>query len=105
MRRKKLARLLWTLRGLRRETSHDRLLLRLGAARAKAGRAATLVDLQVPAPGRCRKKESHKARSWHRAVIQARSLNEISSLQRVLRKSKYGTLISLGILRIHVWLW
>jgi len=29
MRRKKLARLLWALRGLRRETSRDRLLLRL----------------------------------------------------------------------------
>ena len=36
MRRKKLARLLWTLRGLRREKSRDRLLLRLGAAKAKS---------------------------------------------------------------------
>jgi hypothetical protein len=49
MRRKKLAHLLWTLRGLRRERSRDRLLLRLGAAKAKAGRAASLVELSVPA--------------------------------------------------------
>jgi hypothetical protein len=48
MRRKKLATLLWTLRSLRRETSRDRLLLRLGAAKAKAGRTASLVDIQLP---------------------------------------------------------
>jgi hypothetical protein len=50
MRRKKLATLLRTLRGLRRERSRDRLLLRLGAAKAKAGRAAALVDIQLPPP-------------------------------------------------------
>jgi hypothetical protein len=49
MRRKKLAHLLWTLRGLRRERSRDRLLLRLGAAKSKAGRAASMVELSVPA--------------------------------------------------------
>ncbi len=49
IRRKKLARLLWTLRGMRRETSRDRLLQRLGAARQKAGRAAAFVRVQVPA--------------------------------------------------------
>ena len=49
MRRKKLAHLLWTLRGLRRERSRDRLLLRLGAAKSKAGRASSLVELSVPA--------------------------------------------------------
>lgn len=49
MRRKKLAHLLWTLRGLRRERSRDRLLLRLGAAKSKAGRAAALVEISVPA--------------------------------------------------------
>jgi hypothetical protein len=48
MRRKKLAALLWTLRSLRRERSHDRLLLRLGAAKSKAGRAVSLVDIQLP---------------------------------------------------------
>lgn len=48
MRRKKLARLLWSLRALRRETSRDRLLQRVGAAKAKAGRAAALVAIQVP---------------------------------------------------------
>ena len=50
MRRKKLARLLWALRGMRRETSRDRLLLRLGAAKAKAGRASALVEINLPAP-------------------------------------------------------
>jgi len=50
MRRKKLARLLWSLRGMRRETSRDRLLLRLGAAKSKAGRAAKLVEIHLPAP-------------------------------------------------------
>jgi len=49
MRRKKLARLLWALRGLRRETSRDRFLLRLGAAKSKAGVAAKLVKIQLPA--------------------------------------------------------
>ena len=49
MRRKRLARLLWTLRGLRRETSRDRLLLRLGVAKSKAGRAASLVKIHLPA--------------------------------------------------------
>ena len=48
IRRKKLARLLWTLRGMRREKSRDRLLQRLGAARQKAGRAAGFVQVQVP---------------------------------------------------------
>lgn len=50
MRRKKLARLLWALRGMRRETSRDRLLLRLGAAKAKAGRASALLEINLPAP-------------------------------------------------------
>jgi len=49
MRRHKLAHLLWALRGLRRERSRDRLLLRLGAAKAKAGRAAALVEINLPA--------------------------------------------------------
>jgi len=56
MRRQKLARLLWTLRGLRRETSRDRLLLRLGAAKAKAGRAAALVEIHLPATAQAEKK-------------------------------------------------
>ena len=57
MRRKKLARLLWTLRGMRRETSRDRLLLRLGAAKAKAGRAASLVEINLPAAAKTKKKK------------------------------------------------
>ena len=58
MRRKRLARLLWTLRGLRREKSRDRLLMRLGAARAKAGRAAALVEITLPpVPSQGKKKK------------------------------------------------
>ena len=49
IRRKKLARFLWTLRAMRREPSRDRLLQRLGAARHKAGRAAGFVRVPVPA--------------------------------------------------------
>jgi len=49
IRRKKLARLLWTLRAMRREPSRDRLLQRLGAARQKAGRSASFVQVQLPA--------------------------------------------------------
>jgi len=48
MRRKKLARLLWALRGLRKETKRDRLLMRWGAAKAAAGRAAGLVEIKLP---------------------------------------------------------
>lgn len=46
--RKKLARLLWTLRGLRKETKRDRLLMRWGAAKAAAGRAAGMVEITLP---------------------------------------------------------
>jgi hypothetical protein len=48
IRRKKLARLLWTLRGMRQETKRDRLLMRWGAAKAKAGRAAAMVEVRLP---------------------------------------------------------
>jgi hypothetical protein len=48
MRRKKLARLLWALRGRRKETKRDRLLMRWGAAKAAAGRAAGMVEITLP---------------------------------------------------------
>jgi transposase len=48
IRRKKLARLLRTLRGLRKETQRDRLLMRWGAAKSAAGRAASLVEVKLP---------------------------------------------------------
>lgn len=50
MRRKRLARLLRTLRAMqRRPPSRDQLLLRLGAAKKAAGRAFTFVTIQRPA--------------------------------------------------------
>jgi len=52
MRRKKLARLLWKLRAMRlHPPSRDQLLLRIGAARKDAGRAARFVTLKIPAEG------------------------------------------------------
>lgn len=48
IRRKKLARLLWALRGMRKETQRDRLLMRWGAAKARAGRAAGMVEVRLP---------------------------------------------------------
>ena len=48
IRRKKLARLLWTLRGMRKETQRDRLLMRWGAAKSAAGRASGMVEIKLP---------------------------------------------------------
>lgn len=48
IRRKKLARLLRTLRGLRKETQRDRLLMRWGAAKSAAGRAVSMVEVKLP---------------------------------------------------------
>jgi len=52
MRRRKLARLLWTLRAVRRPRERpwkrDTLLLKLGAARKEAGRAWAFVKVTVP---------------------------------------------------------
>ena len=48
IRRKKLARLLWTLRGMRKETKRDRLLMRWGAAKSAAGRASAMVEVKFP---------------------------------------------------------
>jgi Transposase DDE domain len=52
MRRKKLARLLWKLRAMRlHPPSRDQLLMRIGAARKDAGRAARLVTIKIPPEG------------------------------------------------------
>ena len=50
IRRKKLARLLRSLRRMRREKSRDRLLMRVGAARAAAGSAKGFVTIHLPKP-------------------------------------------------------
>lgn len=51
MRRRRLAELLRALRKMRREPTRDRLLQRVGVARSKAGRAAKLVTIKLPAEG------------------------------------------------------
>lgn len=48
MRRRKLAALLRALRKMRRETSRDRLLMRVGAARSAAAGAKHFVKIQLP---------------------------------------------------------
>jgi len=66
MRRKKLARSVMELRGtMRREASRDRLLM-LGAAKSKAGRAASLVECKVPEARQ--RPENRKVKSSRRAV-------------------------------------
>ena len=52
IRRRKLVRLLWKLRDLRRKCpARDPLLLRIGAAKKEAGRAFAFVRLQLPPEG------------------------------------------------------
>jgi hypothetical protein len=52
IRRRKLARLLWKLRDLRRKCpARDQLLLRIGAAKKEAGRAFALVQIRLPQEG------------------------------------------------------
>ena len=52
IRRRKLARLLWKLRDLRRKSpARDQLLLRIGAAKKEAGRAFGFVRLHLPQEG------------------------------------------------------
>jgi transposase len=49
MRRRRLARLLWKLRAMRRSLpSRDQLLMRIGAAKKEAGRAFGFVTIQLP---------------------------------------------------------
>jgi transposase len=52
MRRKRLARLLWKLRAMRRSCpKRDQLLMRVGAAKTEAGRAFGYVKIQLPPAG------------------------------------------------------
>jgi hypothetical protein len=52
IRRRKLARLLWKLRDLRRKSpARDQLLLRIGAAKKDAGRALGFVRIHLPQEG------------------------------------------------------
>jgi transposase len=52
MRRKRLARLLWKLHAMRlHPPSRDQVLLRIGAARKDAGRAARFVTIKIPPEG------------------------------------------------------
>jgi hypothetical protein len=63
MRRKRLARLLRKLRAMRRNLpSRDQLLMRLGAAKAAAGRAFPFVQIEVPGEDQQVTRETFKFR-------------------------------------------
>jgi transposase len=59
IRRKRLARLLWKLRAMRKSCpKRDQLLMRIGAARTTAGRAFGFVNITLPKPGQEVKRET-----------------------------------------------
>jgi transposase len=61
MRRKKLARLLWKLRAMRRSCpKRDQLLMRVGAAKTEAGRAFGYVKIQLPEAGQAVTRQSFR---------------------------------------------
>lgn len=63
IRRKRLARLLWKLRAMRRSLpARDVLFMRLGAAKSQAGRAYGFVDIQVPGKDQPVNRESFQFR-------------------------------------------
>jgi hypothetical protein len=72
IRRHKLVRLLWSLRAMRhRCPSRDQLLLRIGAAKTKAGRAFGFVDMTLPQAGHPVTRESFHFRVNHQKLQQA----------------------------------
>jgi transposase len=61
MRRRRLVRLLWKLRAMRRSLpSRDQLLLRIGAAKKEAGRAFGFVKIQLPTKDQAVTRESFR---------------------------------------------
>jgi hypothetical protein len=72
IRRRKLVRLLWTLRAMRHSCpSRDQLLMRIGAAKTKAGRAFSFVEITVPEPDRPVTRESFRFQVNHDKLRQA----------------------------------
>jgi transposase len=63
MRRRRLARLLWKLRAMRRSLpSRDQLLMRIGAAKKDAGRAFAFVTIQLPGKDQAVTRDSFRFR-------------------------------------------
>jgi hypothetical protein len=72
IRRRKLVRLLWTLRAMRHSRpSRDQLLMRVGAAKTKAGRAFSLVEITVPEPDQPVTRKSFRFKVNHDKLRQA----------------------------------
>ena len=77
IRRKRLARLLWSLRAMRHSLPpRDALLMRLGAAKTKAGRAFGFVHIQVPA------KTESVTRSTFQFRVDKKKLQQAERLDR-----------------------
>jgi transposase len=76
MRRKKLARLLWKLRAMRRSCPRrDQLLLRIGAARKEAGSVAGFIEVRVPREGEAVTRASFRFR-LDKAKLKAAELQD-----------------------------
>ena len=72
IRRRKLVRLLGTLRAMRHSCpSRDQLLMRIGAAKTKAGRAFGFVDITVPEAGQPVTRQSFRFQVNHDKLRQA----------------------------------
>jgi transposase len=71
MRRKRLARLLWKLRAMRRSLpARDQLLMRIGAAKTQAGRAFGYVTIELP------KKDEPVTRATFRFRVEKEKLRQ-----------------------------
>jgi transposase len=71
MRRKRLARLLWKLRAMRRSLpARDQLLMRIGAAKTQAGRAFGYVTIELP------KKDEQVTRATFRFRVEKEKLRQ-----------------------------
>jgi hypothetical protein len=76
MRRKKLARLLWKLRAMRRSCPRrDQLLLRIGGARKEAGSVARFLEVRVPREGEAVTRASFRFR-LDKAKLKAAELQD-----------------------------
>jgi hypothetical protein len=76
MRRKKLARLLWKLRAMRRSCPRrDQLLLRIGGARKEAGSVARFIEVWVPREGEAVTRASFRFR-LDKAKLKAAELQD-----------------------------
>jgi transposase len=88
IRRRRLAQLLWTLRAMRQSLpSRDELLMRLGAAKSKAGRAYGFVEIQLPTEDQPVTRENFRFRVNKKKLQEA----ELRDGHYLLRSNLSGT--------------